>query len=277
MRVTHIGPTLQNCHPETTSKDMANGAADQWTGTWDKSVTKFMAFSLGYYDRVIALDSDATLLQHLDELFLLPQTPMAMPRAYWTDSKPWPLTSMLMVIEPNLDELERLKNEMFRGGHPELVEAHRYDMELVNDRFEESALVLPHRSYALLTGEFRHKDHSAYLGNPDEKWDAEKVFKEAKLVHFSDWPLPKPWIMWPFEGLQEMQPDCGGRTEGTCAERRIWKHLYDDFRKRRRDICKLLSVPPPDWLSIKGGDHARNVTEGTEHTAPHADGTIATD
>lgn len=254
---------------------MADGVADQWTGTWDMSVTKFLAFSLGYYDRVIALDSDVTLLQPLDELFLLPQTTMAMPRAYWTDSKPWPLTSMLMVIKPDLQELERLKNEMFRGGHAMLVEAHRYDMELVNDRFEDSALVLPHRRYALLTGEFRHKDHSAYLGNPDEKWDAEKVFKEAKLVHFSDWPLPKPWIMWPTEGLREMQPDCGGRTQGTCAERRIWKHLYDDFRQRRRDICRLLSVPPPDWLSIKGGDQARNVTEGTEHAAPHVDGTMA--
>ncbi|KAH7393957.1 nucleotide-diphospho-sugar transferase [Phaeosphaeria sp. MPI-PUGE-AT-0046c] len=250
---------------------------DQWTGTWDMSVTKFLAFSLGYYDRVIALDSDVTLLQTLDELFLLPQTAMAMPRAYWTNSKPWPLTSMLMVIKPDLQELERLKNEMFRGGHAMLVEAHRYDMELVNDRFEESALILPHRPYALLTGEFRHKDHSAYLGNPDEKWDAEKVFKEAKLVHFSDWPLPKPWIMWPTEGLREMQPDCGGSREGTCAERRIWKHLYNDFRQRRRDICKLLSVPPPDWLSIKGGDQARNVTEGTEHAAPPVDGMIASE
>jgi hypothetical protein len=231
-----------------------------------------MAFSLGFYDRVIALDSDVTLLQHLDELFLLPQTPMAMPRAYWTDSKPWPLTSMLMVIKPDQAELAQFKDRMVGGGNAMLVNAHRFDMELVNERFEENALVLPHRPYALLTGEFRHHDHSAYLGNPKEKWDAEKVYKEAKLVHFSDWPLPKPWIMWPTEGLQEMQPDCGGDHEKGCAERRIWKHLYDDFRHRRRDICKLLSVPAPDWHSIKGGDHAQNVTEGTEHIAPHAEG-----
>jgi hypothetical protein len=250
---------------------VANDLADQWTGTWDKSVTKFMAFSLEYYDRVIALDSDVTLLQPIDELFLLPQTSMAMPRAYWTDSKPWPLTSMLMVIKPDQKELALLKDRMFKGGQNVLVDAHRFDMELVNERFEDSALVLPHRPYALLTGEFRHHDHSAYLGDPQEKWDAEKVFKEAKIVHFSDWPLPKPWIMWPTEGLQEMQPDCGGDHEGTCAERRIWKHLYDDFRHRRRDICKLLSVPAPDWQKIKGGQSPHNATEGTEHTAPHAD------
>jgi hypothetical protein len=256
-------------------RDMANGIADQWTGTWDKSVTKFMAFSLAYYDRVIALDSDVTLLKPLDELFLLPQAPMAMPRAYWTDSKPWPLTSMLMVIKPDLKEFNGFKDRLTGGGNDMLVDAHRFDMEMVNERFEDSALVLPHRPYALLTGEFRRHDHSAYLGDPNEKWDAEKVFKEAKLVHFSDWPLPKPWIMWPFEGLQEMQPDCDGDKQATCAERRIWKHLYDDFRHRRRDICKLLSVPAPDWHKIKGGGQPHNVTEGTEHAAPHADGTAA--
>ncbi|KAH7095085.1 glucose N-acetyltransferase 1 [Paraphoma chrysanthemicola] len=248
---------------------------DQWTGTWDKSVTKFMAFSLAYYDRVIALDSDITLLQPLDELFLLPQTPMAMPRAYWTESKPWPLTSMLMVIKPDLGELQHFKDDLAGGGNNMLVNAHRFDMELVNERFEYSALVLPHRPYALLTGEFRREDHAPYLGSPHEKWDAEKVFKEAKLVHFSDWPLPKPWIMWPTEGLQEMQPDCGGSLEGSCAERRIWKHLYDDFRHRRRDICRLLSVPAPAWHSIKGGAHAHNMTEGTEHAAPHAEDSAA--
>jgi hypothetical protein len=243
---------------------------DAWTGTWDKSVTKFMAFSLAYYDRVIALDSDVTLLKPLDELFLLPPTPVAMPRAYWSDSKPWPLTSMLMVVKPDLDEFERFTKTIHGGGNAELVSVHRFDMELINERFEDSAMVLPHRPYALLTGEFRKHDHAAYLGNKDELWDAEKVYSEAKLVHFSDWPLPKPWIMWPTEGLEEMQPDCGGSHVGTCAERKIWKHLYDDFRMRRRDVCKLLSVPAPDWWTIKHGKRPGNATDGTEHNAPHA-------
>lgn len=233
-----------------------------------------MAFSLAYYDRVIAMDSDVTLLKPLDELFLLPQTPMAMPRAYWADSKPWPLTSMLMVIKPDLDEFERFKQIIGSGGDNSLVNAHRFDMEIANERFEESALVLPHRPYALLTGEFRKHEHSAYLGNSHETWDAEKVYSEAKLVHFSDWPLPKPWIMWPTEGLEEMQPDCGGSHLGSCAERRIWKHLYDDFRMRRRDVCKLLSVPAPDWWTIKHGKRPGNATDGTEHAAPPADASI---
>lgn len=223
-----------------------------------------MAFSLASYDRVIALDSDITLLSSLDELFALPRTPIAMPRAYWYETLPRPLTSLLMVIKPDADEFQRFREVIYGGGNPALVNAHKFDMELVNDRFEQSAMVLPHRPYALLTGEFRRSNHSAYLGNTFEAWDPEKVFKEAKLVHFSDWPLPKPWIMWPAEGLAEVQPDCGGSHEGTCAERVIWKHLYEDFRQRRKDICRLLSVPAPDWHSIRGAARS-NATDGTTH------------
>ncbi|RMZ70268.1 glucose N-acetyltransferase 1 [Pyrenophora seminiperda CCB06] len=228
---------------------------------WDETVTKFMAFSLEYYDRVIALESDLTLLDSLDELFLLPATQIAMPRAYGTDSKPWPLSSMLMVIKPSLSELEIFKRRMEGGGDSALVQMHRFDMEILNERYEESALVLPHRPYALRTAEFRRHDHVDYLGDPSEIWDAEKVYKEAKLVQFSDRPLPPPWFMWPQKGVEETQPDCGGSHEGTCAERRIWKGLYDDFRRRRRDVCKLLSAPAPDWDQIKAKQQASKTTE----------------
>ncbi|KAF2197057.1 nucleotide-diphospho-sugar transferase [Delitschia confertaspora ATCC 74209] len=243
--------------------------------TWDKSVTKFMAFSLTQYTRVIALDSDTTLLNHLDELFQLPPTPMAMPRAYWSDDKPWPLTSLIMVLQPNTAQFNKFKKAITAGADPSIVEANKYDMELLNERYADSALVLPHRPYALLTGEFRSHNHSAYLGDPDEAWDADKILEEAKLVHFSDWPLPKPWIMWPLEGLAEMQPDCGGSHEGTCRERVIWKGLYDDFRQRRRDVCAYLSVPAPDWGKIKGGSDTRNGTETEAET--HGDGQLVHD
>ncbi|KAF2849367.1 glycosyltransferase family 8 protein [Plenodomus tracheiphilus IPT5] len=239
---------------------------DDWTGTRDKSVTKFMAFSLEYYDRVIALDLESTLLQSIDELFLLPDTPIAMPRAYLSDEKPWPLSSALMVIKPNLNEFENFRRLIADGGNEMLVKAHRIDMELVNERFEDSAMVLPHRPYGLITGEFRRHNHSAYLGSPTETWDAEKVYKEAKLVQFSDGPLPKPHIMWAFKALEEMQPDCGGSHEGTCAERRIWKNLYDDFRHRRRDVCKLLSVPAPPWYGLD--EETRIASGGSKQAAP---------
>ncbi|OCK81505.1 glycosyltransferase family 8 protein [Lepidopterella palustris CBS 459.81] len=229
--------------------------------TWDYSVTKFLAFGLTQYDRILHLDSDITLLQHLDDLFFLPSTPIAMPRAYWTDHRPWPLTSLLMLLEPSTVELDAFKASIKAGASATNSNAQKYDMDLLNDRFADSALVLPHRPYALLTGEFRSHNHSAYMGNDRGEWDPDRILKEAKLIHFSDWPLPKPWIMWPSEGLAEMQPDCGGSRQGTCRERVIWKSLYDDFRQRRRDICKLLSVPAPDWAAIVGKEKVANQTQ----------------
>ncbi|GAB7360426.1 hypothetical protein MBLNU230_g8382t1 [Neophaeotheca triangularis] len=251
----------------------AAGHADPGTlqdpSTWDTSITKLRAFELTVYKRVLHLDSDITLFEHLDDLFLLPRTPMAMPRAYWSDapSNARPLTSLLMLLEPNRKDLKWMLDTLQHWQYdPNLAAS--YDMELLNSRFGASALVLPHRPYALLTAEFRRHDHSAYLGTPRElqstTWDADKILNEAKLVHFSDWPLPKPWVMWPQEGLAEMQPSCGGTMEGTCREREIWKALYTDFRKRRKDVCKILSVPAPQWETWKKTVGAGNGTSMPE-------------
>lgn len=239
--------------------------------SWDSSITKLRAFELYEYDRVLHLDGDVTLFKNLDELFHLPKTPIAMPRAYWTDSVPreWPLTSMMMLIEPNPFELKNFIDILMSWKmKPGFQVGMNYDMDLINHRFGASAMVLPHRPYALLTAEFRKHDHSAYLGTingPRDRypskydWDPDRILNEAKLVHFSDWPLPKPWIMWPHEGVSEMQPDCGGKKEGTCRERQIWKELYDDFRKRRKNLCRILSVPAPKWADLKNG------TAGVQH------------
>ncbi|THZ34429.1 hypothetical protein D6C88_10490, partial [Aureobasidium pullulans] len=51
--------------------------------TWGDSFTKLLAFNQTQYERVIILDSDANVLQPMDELFFLPRVPVAMPRAYW--------------------------------------------------------------------------------------------------------------------------------------------------------------------------------------------------
>jgi hypothetical protein len=241
------------------------GTLDKPSG-WNLSVTKIWVFELVQYDRVLHLDSDITLLQHLDELFLLPKTPVVMPRAYWSDISPssWQLTSLVMLVEPNPNEISAMKETLQQWQtQSDYSKSKKYDMDLLNHRFGASAMVLPHRPYAMLTAEFRAHDHSTYLGyrngyklDSRAKWDPDRALKEAKLVHFSDWPLPKPWIMWPVEGLAEMQPDCGGNTKGTCREREIWKKLYDDFRRRRKDLCKILSVPAPDWRSWKNSTGA---------------------
>ncbi|KAK3074500.1 hypothetical protein LTR53_002982 [Teratosphaeriaceae sp. CCFEE 6253] len=241
---------------ETTSGVDGNAAHS----SWDTSITKLRAFELTGYDRVLHLDSDITLFDNLDELFMLPKTPVAMPRAYWTDSPPaqWPLTSLLILLEPNAAELKGMLATLRSWWiNSEQLHTHdkSYDMELLNFRFGASAMVLPHRPYALLSAEFRQHDHAAYLGTINAPaslkttWDSDAVLKEAKLVHFSDWPLPKPWVMWPHDGVVEVQPNCTSLHGGaySCREREVWKGLYDDFRRRRKEICRLLSVAAPDW------------------------------
>lgn len=69
--------------------------------------------------------------------------------------------------------------------------SNNYDMEIVNKLYRDNALVLPHQLYNLLTGEFRSKKHISYLGSEEEPWDPEKILKEAKFLHFSDWPVLK--------------------------------------------------------------------------------------
>ncbi|KAF2435140.1 nucleotide-diphospho-sugar transferase [Tothia fuscella] len=237
------------------------GTLSDPTADWSLSITKLRVFDLVQYDRVLHLDSDITLLHHMDELFHLPKTPIAMPRAYWSDGPPstWPLTSLIMLVEPNPNEVIAMMQTLHRWQkNPNYSMSKKYDMDLLNHRFAASALVLPHRPYTMLTAGFRSHNHSTYLGyhngfdsDPRAKWDPDLAFKEAKLVHFSDWPLPKPWVMWNHESLSEIQPDCGGVNKGTCREREIWKGLYDDFRRRRKDVCKILSVPAPDWKEWK--------------------------
>lgn len=129
----------------------------------------------------------------MDELFLLPPAPMAMPRAYWLGFDKRVLSSQIMLLQPSEFEFKRA----FQGI--EKAKANDYDMEIVNDLYKDSALILPHRPYDLLTGEFRNTEsntHDRYLGNDKEQWDPSAAFKEAKFLHFSDWPFPKVgWIL----------------------------------------------------------------------------------
>lgn len=231
------------------------------TETWDASINKLHAFREAEYDRIIHLDSDITLQQHLDELFFLPRTTVAMPRAYWKLNEPdqnehHKLTSLIVVLEPSAEEAEILWDTAAGLDNSSSTTSNGlFDMELLNSRYGANALVLPHRGYALVTGEFRRTggmhNHSAYFGNSYERWDPQTALKEAKIVHFSDWPLPKPWIMWPNSLLREVQPECefspGTPDEHGCENRVVWRGLYDDFRRRRKEVCALLSVPAPDW------------------------------
>ncbi|KAI5302606.1 N-acetylglucosaminyltransferase [Ascosphaera pollenicola] len=153
--------------------------------TWGNSFTKLLVFNQTQYDRVLSLDSDAVVLQPLDELFLLPSVPVAMPRAYWLDPEKRILGSHVLLVEPSASEFKRVSKAMNKA------KANEYDMDVLNNIYRDSAMVLPHRQYSLLTGEFRSTDHAAFLGSNDEEFDPDAVMKRAKYIHFSDWPVPK--------------------------------------------------------------------------------------
>lgn len=141
-----------------------------------------------------------------------------------------------MLVEPSEEEFKRTHEATGHAG-PDT-----YDMEIMNDLYYESCIVLPHRPYDLLTCEFRNKDgdHTLYLGNDYEQWKPLSILEEAKFPHFSDWPVLKPWVKAKEEVVLKRQPDrvarFGGDTEPDCTERHLWRQFYDDFARRRKEI-----------------------------------------
>jgi hypothetical protein len=163
----------------------------------------------------------------MDELFLLPDTLVAMPRAYWMD-QPF-LSSQLVVISPSSTEWNRV--DQAAKDH----DRNDYDMDILNRLYGNTSMVLPHRKYDLLTGEFRGSEHARYLGSDTEIWNPRKALKEAKFLHFSDWPMPKPWIHSSEALLEQYQPDCKADPGGNhdCGDREVWLETRKDFADRR--------------------------------------------
>ncbi|KAB8304027.1 hypothetical protein EYC80_005374 [Monilinia laxa] len=217
-----------------------HATADEWA----ESYTKLLAFNQTSYERLLVLDSDSTILQAMDELFLAPMTnttQLLAPRAYWLDAQGVPqLASHIMLIKPSANEFERLEVEVQKAG------VGTYDMDIINSVFtkqKDSCGLLDHQIYALLTGEFRRpvSKHKGFWGKGHESdvWDPEQVFRKSKFVHFSDWPLRKPWEMYDSEWVGK-GPKCVPVEEGDdCRGRDVWEGLYEDFRERRTAICGL--------------------------------------
>ena len=200
---------------------------------------QWLAWSLTQYDRVVQIKSGVTVLKHMDGLFLAPRAAVAAARAYWRLPDKRELASSFLLLEPSDLEYEQL----IAAARPLAGQKDRGDAEILNRFYGDSAMVLPHREYGLLTEELRDDDHTIYLGNRLETWDPQRVIGEASLVYFSDEPLPKPWIMWPHKLIGDVMPQCklGDLGNDDCRNKKIWTHLYDDFRKRRK-VC----VPPFD-------------------------------
>ena len=178
----------------------------------------------------------------MDELFLLPAAIIAMPRSYWeSQSDQLKLSSQLLLATPSTYEFNRCLTAI------QAADENEYDMEIVNTLYRDVALVLPHKTYDFFTGELRlGPDHKEYFGNDETAvWDVDEAVARAKMVHFSDWPCPKPWIVPTREEWEAGLPTCyddrgrflGGFSEDLCRERAIWVDFHRDFRKRRNDVC----------------------------------------
>ncbi|PGH33759.1 hypothetical protein GX50_03416 [[Emmonsia] crescens] len=221
--------------------------------TWGASFTKLLAFNQTNYQRVLSLDSDSIVLRPMDELFLLPNVPVAMPRAYWLQPEENALTSALVLLEPSDFEFSRITEAIKEKNE------HEFDMEVVNSLYKNHCLTLPHRPYFLISGEFRGNDHSRYLGSDDEVWDPEKVFAEAKILHFSDWPYPKPWTNATIEETNTRMPNCSIRLTGEedCRGRNIWLSLYKDFQERRKVASHFPDTFLQNLANVLATEHLR--------------------
>lgn len=193
--------------------------------TWQDSFTKLLAFEQGQYQRVLSLDSDATVLQTMDELFTTPMASVAAPNAYWLDQGA--LSSQVILIQPSKDEYQRIVRD---ESH---LKDDDFDMEVLNHLYKGNATRLPHRPYNLITGEFRRPTHYGYLGSKDEVWNASAVLEEAKYVHFSDWPLPKPWMKGSDTQVKGLLANCTTNAELDCDSLTVWEGIYQDYWARR--------------------------------------------
>ncbi|EME44314.1 glycosyltransferase family 8 protein [Dothistroma septosporum NZE10] len=227
--------------------------------TWADIFTKLLAFNQTAFQRVLSLDSDATVVQPLDELFLMPPAPVAMPRAYWLTDKPT-LSSQLVLVEPSKFEMSRVLAALRHRKYNE------FDMEIVNDLYGKNCIVIPHRRYDLLSGEFRNTEHSLYLGSNEESWDPDAAYQEAKFLHFSDWPLPKPWLPTTQKQIDEVVPACWTRDDGTqdCRDRDRWLLVYEDFLERREGSDDATHVCGSEFMPSRR-DH--NVNRSFEKSA----------
>jgi alpha-N-acetylglucosamine transferase len=92
---------------EVTHRVSSVAIADVGWAMYADSGLKLALFSLTEYDRLIYLDSDGLVRRNLDHLFLLPETDLALPRAYWID-QPW-YTSILLVVTPSARMADRVR------------------------------------------------------------------------------------------------------------------------------------------------------------------------
>mgnify|MGYP004717253313 FL=1 len=161
-----------------------------------------------------------------------------------------------------------------------------YDMDIVNSVFDSVShlrrLTLPHRGYFMITGDIFLSPHgrNLHLADPldlqfinnyslkkcsswtssDEskpywchtdtiKHDYLKRLNEKKIVHFSDFPLPKPWVQSTIKiafGNKKKKDLRWTLMVENCADYNVWAYYHNLFIREILGICHLHLVEDDD-------------------------------
>lgn len=128
--------------------------AEEQIGYYHDVLLKLVAFRLHHYipllKRVLVLDSDQLILQSLDHVFDLPPVDVAAPRAYWgQDGTGFTSTFLLVTLSDRV--WDRMAQEI------ETIGQNVFDMDLANDMFKQTVLMLP-GDYATLNSHWETND-----------------------------------------------------------------------------------------------------------------------
>lgn len=230
-------------------------AREMWSGPY----TKLLGFNLTEFDRVLAIDPASIVRQNLDELFLYPAAPLAMPYIYFGRVNGWHFSTQLTLMTPSTTSFSRV-SEAIKGAP-----ATEYDSAILETLFRGQIIKIPQRPFAFLSGEYRRTSHEHYIGNRwPKKWDPDRMLGEARLLHFADDPLPKPWVKASQDLVNRNMPSCR-RSEwfgaSDCRDREVWSKLYWDYADMRKAVCGTsFEVVPRDGPAIQETEKGRERT-----------------
>jgi hypothetical protein len=219
--------------------------------TWTDPYTKFLGFNLTEFDRVLAIDTASVVKQNLDELFLIPAAPVAMPYIYYGQAKGWHFSTQLTLMTPSAKSFAQISKAI------QTLSPTEDDLSVLETLFHGQIIRIPQRPFALLAGEYRRKSHAHYIGNRwPKKWDPDYMLGESRILHFSDHPIPKPWIKASQVLLNRNMPKCKNSEwfgASNCRDRAVWLKLYRDYADMRKAVCgNSFEVVPMDEETGKG-------------------------
>lgn len=226
--------------------DWAWWDTDGGEGMWDSSVNVVKVWELAWYDRLLVVGGDVMVKEgagsEVDALFDLDDSDSDN-NLFVKEVGSSDFTDAAFILTPGMDKANRLRDlagDVAMAFENATMPGDSIGHEVLRLGLASDTIVLPRQKYILSTSDLQRvvpEQLQSLLIQP--------------LVHFSDPPLPKPWVMWPNSLMMQVRPKCVVEPdtphESGCEAREMWMKLYDDYRKRRRDVCGLLSVPAPQW------------------------------